>query len=120
MAAECTAPLTLGTLRVTVDATKRTSIRTLQQQFGDGYRARRPDGINTLSEEWQVSTRPMRRAEADALEGELVALGPAPFTWTPPHESTPKQWILDPVQWSTEYPTENAVTLSFTLKRWYG
>ncbi len=40
--------MTLGTLQLTVEASKTTSIRYLETQFGDGYRARRVDGINPL------------------------------------------------------------------------
>lgn len=110
---------TLGNLRIVVEAQRTESIRTLQQQFGDGYVARRPDGINTSIEEWQVVTRPLRSADAASLEAEIRALGGGPFVWTPPTESVPKKWVLEPVQWARRYLSTEWSTLSFNIKRWY-
>lgn len=112
-------PITLGNLTVRVDAKKSTAIRTLQQQFGDGYMARRPDGINTVSETWSISTPPMPIEDLLALEAELTALGSAPFNWQPPGEPITKKWILDPVKWDTDRQTPDIGSLSFAIRRWY-
>ena len=110
--------MTLGTLCVEVEASRVVAVRTLQAQFGDGYKARRPDGINTLMETWGVRT-PMRPIdEVQALEAEIIALGASSFAWTPPHETVSKQWVLDPYQWEWSFNADLA-SLSFTLSRFY-
>ena len=111
--------ITLNSLCVAVNAQKQASLRTIQQQYGDGYVARRQDGVNPLMETWQVSTPPMPVADALALEQELITLGTKSFAWTPPNEPAPKNWILDPVMWDWSYQTGDIASLSFTLKRWY-
>jgi len=119
MPVPCTGAITLNNLCVTVDATRQVAFRTLQQQYGDGYAARRQDGVNPVMETWNVSTPPMPVAQAYAFEAELIALGTRSFGWIPPNETADKQWILDPVAWNWTYSTGDLASLSFTLKRWY-
>lgn len=119
MASEVTAPITLGNLRIVVEAQKTTSLRILQQQYGDGYLARRQDGINPKQEQWQMITPPMSITDVLSLENELEALGGGYFTWTPPAETTAKKWILNPVQWSRQYLSPTIAKLDFTVSRWY-
>ena len=88
--------MTLGTLCVEVEASRVVAVRTLQAQFGDGYKARRPDGINTLMETWSIRTPMQPVAEVQALEAEIIALGANSFGWTPPFETVEKQWVLEP------------------------
>ena len=118
MPVPCTAEMTLGTLCVSVDATKQASVRTLQQQFGDGYVARRPDGVNTLMESCSVSTVYTDVEELQALEEEIIALGANSFAWTAPYETVEKRWILDPYSWNWNFSGDLA-RISFTLKRFY-
>lgn len=118
MPVSCTAPMTVGTLCVKVEASRTVSVRSLEAQFGDGYLSRRPDGINTVMETWSVSTPLMSVDDAQALETELIALGANSFAWTPPYETTAKQWILQPYQWNWSYDADLA-SLSFTLQRFY-
>lgn len=115
----CTAAITLGTFRTSVQARRSVSFRTLQQQYGDGYVSRRQDGVNPVMEIWAVETPPLDTADALALEAELIALGVGDFAWTPPFETEAKNWILDPVRWDWNYLGDDRATISFTLKRWY-
>lgn len=118
MPVSCTTPLTLGGLCVEVEASRSVAVRSLQVQFGDGYKARRPDGINTLMETWSVST-PMRAVEeVQALENEIIALGANSFGWTPPFETVEKQWVLEPYQWEWSFNADLA-SISFVLSRFY-
>ena len=119
MPVDCTQPVSLSNLCVTLEAKKSTSFRTIQQQYGDGYMARRQDGLNPVSYTWDVSTPVMEIADAQAFEAELIANGPKPFVWTPPQETTPSKWILDPVQWDWSWSTDTLVSISFRLRRWY-
>lgn len=119
MPVPCHGTITLNNLCVSIDATKQVTYRTLQQQYGDGYVARRTDGINPVMETWKVSTPMMPVEDVLALEQELIALGPNYFDWTPPNETTAKKWILDPVRWDWDYSTGDIAGLSFTLKRYY-
>ena len=118
MPVPCTTPLTLGGLCVEVEASRSVAVRSLQAQFGDGYKARRPDGINTLMETWSVRTPMQPVAEVQALEAEIIALGANSFGWTPPFETVEKQWVLEPYQWLWDYNADLA-SLTFTLERFY-
>lgn len=119
MPINCNEKITLSNLCVTPTAQKQTSFRTLQQQYGDGYMARRQDGINPVGYTWNVSTPPMPVDDAYDLEAELIANGTTPFSWTPPGEDDAQDFILDPVVWSWSWADANHAALSFTLKRWY-
>ena len=118
MPVSCTTEMTLGTLCVSVDATKQTSVRTLQQQYGDGYLARRPDGVNTLMETWNVTTVYSDVDVMQDLEQEIIALGANSFAWTAPYETEEKRWILEPYSWEWSF-NDNLARISFTLKRFY-
>ena len=119
MPVSCNTEMTLGTICVAMSARKTTSLRTLKQQYGDGYVARRQDGLNPVMEKWEVSTIPMSYEEAQGIEDALIDLGVTPFAWTPPNETASKNWILDPNRWEWDYATCDLVSLSFVLKRWY-
>lgn len=118
MPVSCTTEMTLGTLCVSVDATKKASVRTLQQQYGDGYVARRLDGVNTLMEIWNVSTVYSDVDALQDLEQEIIALGANSFAWTAPYETEEKRWILDPYSWDWDFSGDLA-RIKFTLKRFY-
>lgn len=120
MPIRCNPPISLDNLHVTPAAQKKTGFRFVQQRYGDGYTARRQDGLNPVIETWSVSTPPMPVCDVEALEQELIANGVKSFSWTAPNESTPSNWILDPVSWDWSFQTTDLASLSFTLRRWYG
>ena len=62
----------------------------------------------------------MTLENAAAFEAELVANGVGFFPWTPPGESTPSNWIVDPATWQISYPSPKHAVFSFTLRKWYG
>jgi phage-related protein len=120
MPINCTDPISLDDLCVVPSSRKRTTFRMVQQQYGDGYIARRNDGINLVDHIWGVSTPAMPLDEALAFESELEANGVTEFQWTPPGESTPVDWILDPVVWEWSFPSPDTASISFSIRRWYG
>ena len=120
MPVNCNTPISLDNLCVTVDAQKSVSYRTLQQQYGDGYIARRTDGINPVNYTWNVTTPQMPVDEALAFEAELIANGTGFFSWTEPDSRQTYNYILDPVEWRWQWSTDDLAALSFTLRRWYG
>ena len=110
---------TLANLCVAPDSRRTSTFRVLQQQYGDGYLARRQDGINPVGETWAVNTPYMTVENAYAMENEIIALGSGTVSWDPPNEenSPKKKWILDPYQWQFEYGADKLVRLNFTLRR---
>ena len=114
----CKKVINLDDLCVAPNARKVVSFRTLQQQYGDGYMARRQDGINPVNYTWDVSTPPMPTDEALDFEAELITNGEGFFEWTPPNE-TKQNFILDPVEWSWTWIDPENAAISFTLRRWY-
>jgi len=116
MPVSCNSQIDLGTLRVLVTATGRTTQRILATQFGDGYRERRPDGINTEVRRWSISTPPMATEDLLALEDELRSLGTGAFSWAPPGETDESLWELDPVEWARTYQADHLASLAFNLR----
>lgn len=116
MPVNCNSQIDLGTLRVQVSASGQTSQRILATQYGDGYRERRPDGINTEIRRWNVSTPPMAIEQVLILEDELRALGTGAFAWAPPGEEDEALWELDPVEWVRTYQADHLASLSFDLR----
>ena len=92
MPINCNSKITLTDLQVTPGAKKQTAFRTIQQRYGDGYTARRQDGINPVIETWNVSTPPMPVCDVEALEQELIANGPNYISWCAPNESKASSW----------------------------
>jgi phage-related protein len=119
MPVNCNQAITLTNLCVTPEAKKSVSFRTLQQQYGDGYMARRQDGLNPVNYTWDVSTPLMPIDEALAFENELIANGTGFFNWTPPDRSSEETFILDPVEWEWTWGSDSMASINFTLKRWY-
>lgn len=63
--------------------------RVLVAQFGDGYAQRRPDGINTQEEMWNLQFDNRTAAQAAAIDAFLKARnGVDVFVWTPPRNTT--------------------------------
>ena len=120
MATNCDEKITLANLCVAEASQQKKSFRILQQRYGDGYTARRQDGINPVICIWNVSTPPMPMADADDLLDELAELGPGFFAWTPPGEANPKNWILDPPSWDVSYVGPDYAVVSFSLRQFYG
>lgn len=123
MPANCPPINSLSNLCVTPDSQKVTTFRTLEQQYGDGYMARRQDGLNPVNEMWAVRIPPDKVDNIIAFENELIALGAGSFQWTPPNEtptSPVKRWVLNPPQWEWSYQSAEIASLAFNLKRWYG
>lgn len=115
MPIRCNSQITLGALAVQVEATGASAVRNLSTQFGDGYRERRPDGINTLIRNWQVSTPPMLLDDVLVLEDELQDLGVGSFAWAPPGEPLGR-WELEPVEWKRTYMADHLASVSFGLR----
>lgn len=111
--------MTLSSLSVVVQATKTTSFRYLETQFGDGYRARRQDGVNPIMEKWAISTPAMATDKLVVLEQELEALGTDHFDWQAPDDDTVKKWVLDPIEWKRSYSSNALASISFTISRFY-
>ena len=111
--------MNLNTLCPQLGAKRRVSFRTLQQQYGDGYMARRQDGVNPVDIKWDLSTPPMPVEEVQAFEAELIANGEKPFNWTEPFSNTVETWVLDPVSWDWTIQSGDVAQLTFTVRRWY-
>jgi len=113
------AQMTLATLRIVPSSTKETSFRYLEGNYGDGYISRRQDGISPLIIRWSVKTPDMPVEELDVLEAEIAALGVNYFSWQAPDETSPTNWILDPISWQRNYASTDKASISFSIKRFY-
>lgn len=117
--ADCFPIISLSSICPALSATRSVSFRTLQQQYGDGYMARRQDGLNPVDIRWNLSTPLRPIAEVQELEAQLIANGAQAFTWKEPYASTAETWILDPVAWEWNIQTGELAQLTFSIKRFY-
>lgn len=89
-----------------------------EANLGDGFRRLAPRGLNTVRESYQLTYCTMPNNEALSLVNLLKAsLGVTPFDWTPPGESTSRQWTVE----SVEHPTSGQInkTVSITLQEFF-
>lgn len=79
--------------------TKNVRPRVLIAEFGDGYRERAADGINTLPESFSLKWTNIVTADATLLEDFFKArAGVEAFKWTPPDEGSEKVYTCP--RWS--------------------
>lgn len=66
----------------------------IETPFGDGYKQRAADGLNSMSEVLRLSWVRLSRANADMIEDFLRDhAGSKPFLYRPPGAAAPKQWV---------------------------
>lgn len=77
-----------------VGAAGQTKAAIIEAKFGDGYGQRTEDGLNSISQTWPLTWSLLTVAEADIIEGFLIAKkGSQAFLWTPPRASAPRKWV---------------------------
>ncbi len=85
--------LTFTTPPASSNLIKKTNPRVLGAQFGDGYGAGAPDGINTMLMTLEVSWVHLTFTEADTMDAFLRdRKGVESFYWTKPREVSPRKW----------------------------
>ena len=73
------------TWAVSYNSSKSVKPRVKQAKFGDGYSQESPDGINNVSEEWNVSFDNLDFSTFNAIESFFKATkGYIAFDWTTP------------------------------------
>lgn len=111
----------LPDIDTTHQISKQTNARILETPFGDGYRQRAGDGINSITDEWSLSWI-VNSTDTDTLTDFFEARGGyESFDWTPSGESVSKKWTCK--TW-TKTPTEakdiagnNVWNVSATLRQ---
>ncbi|XKE45758.1 phage tail protein [Halomonas organivorans] len=72
---------------------RRTQRRIDEARFGDGYAQRRPAGLNSRTDRWQLTWSMLDRDEFETLDDFLRArLGVHAFWWQPPWERQAKRY----------------------------
>lgn len=74
--------------------TGRFASRVSEVRFGDGYRQRGRDGINTKSQSWPLSFD-RDEAEIDDIKDFLDRNEALWFWWTPPRAASPRKFTCD-------------------------
>ena len=91
--------------------------RVLVAGFGDGYRQRAGDGLNTMRRRYEsLRWENVSPAEADAITGFFEArAGVEAFFWTPPGSGTAGKYRA--VRWSRSRRTAQACLVTATLEQ---
>lgn len=84
-------------------ATKTPKARVIDIQFGDGYCQRQSYGLNSVSQEWNLSFSNRPQSESDAIDSFLSSMGGVQaFDFTPPDQSSPIKVICRSGNWSKQ------------------
>jgi phage-related protein len=90
--------------------------RILKTQFGDGYMQRARDGINTITESWNLTWKNRKVADGQKLIDFFESTeGIHAITWTPPYATTSIKVIVD--SWTTTYPQTGVLTVQAKFTR---
>ena len=89
--------------------------RVLKATFGDGYAQRAADGINTITDQYQLTWENIDRSEALIIINFLRSMGGyQSFYWTPPGESVARLWTCDKWQRNNVSGVLDTVNATFT------
>jgi phage-related protein len=105
--------------RVSQGSTRKRTNRVITTQFGEGYAQSRPDGINSLIDEWSVSFENLDATERATLCNVLDAVGSWDYlTWTPPGRPAAK-WKVTADGYSETPSSGEHYTIAFTLRQFF-
>lgn len=83
--------------KLAADIGKRTELKVLTAQFGDGYAQRAANGLNPSVDVWSINWIWLGDTDRDAVRAALDAVGGHDYlTWTPYGETTQKRFIVEP------------------------
>ncbi|MFD3231647.1 phage tail protein [Rahnella aceris] len=91
------------------------TVRTLQAQFGDGYKQIAANGINASAETWSLNWTG-KKTDAVAIRQFLLTHVISSFWWTTPWGDT-HLWRVKSDSVSVSFPAGDKATLSFTFER---
>lgn len=90
----------------------------LKSDFGDGYTATTPDGLNHIRRRCEVQWINIHKLNADTIEAFLEARGGSePFLWTAPDDDTERRWRCE--RWERRYYPNNRRGLVATFVQDY-
>tara|TARA_R110000822_G_scaffold43537_3_gene117473 strand:+ start:267 stop:620 length:354 start_codon:yes stop_codon:yes gene_type:complete len=97
-------------------SSKATSYNIKEAKFGDGFSQRSARGINNVVDKWSLTFANVNNTRADELEAFVLARGGTQaFLWTPPFESTEKQWTITPSSFKRKPNIVNSSTITMEL-----
>ena len=105
--------------------TRKRQQRVRRFQLGDGYEQVTPDGVNNLINSYDLRTRPLTDAEAEALDEDFEDLNGDFFYARFPQDAIRYRYRLEPNQWSWEVITSDTLTaqrkniITFSVKQIY-
>ena len=97
-------------------ATKNSSPKVRNVQFGDGFSQRLRYGLNQDAKQWNLTWQNISEADSDTIEAFLEARGGAEsFDWSPPDETETYKWICQ--QWSKQMTSAGLNELTATFQQ---
>lgn len=89
-------------------ASKKTELKLLETEFGDGYTQISPAGINHMRSTWSFSWPVLSKPQADEIEDFFRSHGGyMPFYYTVPGDSFPEKYRCK--VWESEIAYTNAI-----------
>ncbi|MEE8728644.1 MAG: phage tail protein [Rahnella inusitata] len=108
-------PTDTFTWRTQKSAQGTDTVRTLQAQFGDGYKQVAASGINAKAETWNLSWTG-KKSEASSIRQFLLSHVISSFWWTTPWGER-LLWRVKSDSVSVSFPAGDKATLSFTFEQ---
>ncbi|CTQ45773.1 phage tail protein [Roseibium aggregatum] len=95
-------------------AQEQVEFKVLEAPFGDSYRQRAPDGLNSTEESYKLRWEVLPLADGEAIYSWLLARkGVEAFEFTIPGDSGPKVWTCQKLSRSRSGPNHVTVTADF-------
>lgn len=102
--------------RISQQSIKRHEYRTLELQFGDGYKQITTDGINDQFDEWDIQTTWLDTTDYDEYKTFLIDVKRnKKFSWTAFKDTVEKNWKI--TSQVTEIYSGNLTRISFTMRQ---
>lgn len=87
----------------------------LTAAYGDGYKQRTPEGINSMPRSFTLEWNPCLTTEADYMIAFFEThKGATPFWWTSPRDTTPRKYVC--TRWKRTEPQWNASGVMATFE----
>ncbi len=85
--------------------------RLISNNFGDGYMADTPDGLNTVVGAVTLSWDPIPYAQANTIRTFMLAHVGVPFLYTLARETVPRAWVWKTMTRGYPHPAQDSLLI---------
>lgn len=99
--------------KIGITAKLATKLNVITTKFGNGYEQRRADGINAITQTWQIEWLGLDEADKNLIIDEIESNIAGSFDWTPPHKSVEYKYKIE--DYSVTFHTSSLYSIAANL-----